>query len=199
MVVWPGVDHDFYTPARQARQYDVSRVCYVGRVELAKGIGYLLPAGEQLRLSRAELLLVGEIHPEVRLLLARYASASVKTAGMLTPEEVAARYRESDVFVLPSVNEGLALVLLEATASGLPVVASDTTGTADCITPGREGLVVPPKDADALAEAILWCHQHSDDAKAMGNAARIRVEQEFMFSHYEKRTVALYGSLAGIR
>jgi glycosyltransferase involved in cell wall biosynthesis len=106
-------------------------------------------------------------------------------------------YREANLFVQPSPNEGLAQVLLEAMASGLPVVATDKAGALECVTNGKEGLVVPARDKDALAEAILWCYQHREESREMGKAARRRIEIQFTLEHYNERVVALYRALAG--
>jgi glycosyltransferase involved in cell wall biosynthesis len=80
-------------------------------------------------------------------------------------------------------------------ASGLPVVASEKTGAQDCVTEGKDGFVVKARDAHALAERILWCYEHRAETKAMGRAARTKVEQQFTLSHYEERQIALYHSL----
>ena len=196
--MWPSVDRNFYRPSRDARKRNGFHVCYAGRVDLANGIGYLRPAWDRLLLPPAELLLVGEIHPEMRFLLATYASASAKTQGWLTPEEVAKRYRESEVSVLPSVNAGLALALLEAMAAGLPLVASEMARAADCMSLGGEGRVVRARDLGTLADAICWCQSHPDEVKGMGNAARTRFEKELTLSQYEQRAIALHSSLAGM-
>lgn len=196
IVVWPGVDNLLFSPLVEPRRPPLFRVCYVGRVELAKGVTYLLQAWKRLGLLRAELLLVGEIKPEMGSLLRSYSSADVRLVGVLPPEEVVGRYQESSVFVFPSVNEGFGLVVLEAMACGLPVIASDETGAADCVTEGKEGFVVPARNVDALAEAILWCYRHQDEAIAMGRAARTKVEQQFTLSLYEARQLACYRSLA---
>ena len=94
------------------------------------------------------------------------------------------------------MNEGLAQVLLEAMASGLPLVASDYSGAADLITHGKEGFIFPVRDVDRLAEAILWCYQHCDETQAMGRAARAKIESQFTLEHYNQRQIALYRSLA---
>ena len=60
------------------------------------------------------------------------------------------------MFVFPSVKEGLARVLLEAMATGLPVVATDCSGADDCVTRGVDGTVIPASNADALAAALMW-------------------------------------------
>lgn len=196
VVVWPGVDHIFFSPRIGISPPSLFRVCYAGRVEAAKGIGYLLQAWKRLGLSRAELMLVGAIQPETKILLRNYASANIRLTGFLPREAMAECYRQSSIFVLPSVNEGLARVLLEAMACGLPVVATDRTGAADCITDGKEGFVIPARSVDALAEAILWFYRHTEEAMAMGTAARARVEREFTLSNYEDRQIALYRTLA---
>jgi glycosyltransferase involved in cell wall biosynthesis len=196
VVIWPGVDHFFYRPSVEPRPPRLFRACYVGRVELAKGIGYLLEAWKRLALPNAELLLVGEIRPEINFLLRDSGGANVRLAGILPPEEVAKCYRESSLLVFPSVNEGFGLVLLEAMASGLPVAATDKSGAEDCITQGKDGFVVPARNVDALAETILWYFRHRDETLAMGRAARVKVEQQFTLSHYEERQIALYRSYA---
>lgn len=195
VVVWPGVDHLFFSPPVKRSPPTLFRVCCVGRIEAAKGIGYLLEAWKRLGLARAELLLVGEIQPEVKPLLQRYAGTNVNIAGWQSLDSVAECYRQSSIFVLPSVNEGLANVVLEAMACGLPVIATEKTGAPDCITDRKEGFVVPARNVDALSESILWCYQHPDETRAMGMAARARVEQEFTLSHYEERQIYLYRSL----
>jgi glycosyltransferase involved in cell wall biosynthesis len=196
IVVFPGVDEQFFSPRPQTERR-LFRVCFAGRVELAKGAGYLLQAWKRLSLPNAELVLAGEVRPEMKTLLQTYADSTVRTTGFLSSRELVERYRESDLFVLPSVNEGLAQVLLEAMASGLPVVASDMSGAKDCVTEGKEGFVVPVRDVDRTAEAILWCYQHRDETRAMGRTARAKIESQFTLDHYNQRMIALYRALAG--
>jgi glycosyltransferase involved in cell wall biosynthesis len=196
VVVFPGVDEQFFSPLSQPLRSTKFRVCFTGRVELAKGAGYLLQAWKRLALPNAELVLAGEIRPEMKSLLQTYADSTVRTTGFLSARELLQHYRESDLFVFPSVNEGLAQVLLEAMASGLPVVASDLSGADDCVMEGVEGFVTPVRDVARLAEKIWWCYQHRDETRAMGWAARARIESQFTLSHYNQRMIALYRSLA---
>ena len=198
VVVLLGTDTQLFAPAPQTSDRPLFRVCFVGRVELTKGVGYLLQAWKRLALPNAELVLVGEVRKEVRPLLDACSGSTVRTAGPLSAEQVAAQYRECDLLVMPSVNEGLSQVLLEAMSSGLPVVASDMTGAEECVTDGKEGFIVPARDVDRLAQAILWCHQHREEARAMGRAGRERIEREFTLEHYNQRQMALYRSLAGM-
>ena len=184
-VMLRGVDHTIFTPRAAQEPRDLFRVCFVGRVELAKGVPYLLRAWKQLALRNAELLLVGTVQPEIATVLKEYGAENVRLVGWLPPAELAKRYRESDLFVMPSVNEGLALVVLEAMASGLPVVATDRSGAADVVEEGKQGFIVPARKIDALADAIQWCYQHREEAASMGIAARARTEAQFTLAHYE--------------
>jgi glycosyltransferase involved in cell wall biosynthesis len=198
VVVLTGVDADFFSPSAASAMTaapEIFRVCYVGRVEFAKGVGYLLEAWKRLGLACAELLLVGEVNPQVKSLLQGYENCGVRLAGMLSQSDVARCYRESNLFVMPSLNEGLAQVVLEAMASGLPVVATDRTGANDCIENGREGFVLPAHDANALADAISWCYKHREESRAMGKAARARIEGELTLEHYNERVIQMYRSL----
>ncbi len=198
VVLQTAVDADYFSPNPAVAMTPVFRVCYVGRVELAKGVGYLLEAWKKLGLLDAELVLVGEVKQQMKSVLRKYADCAVRVEGILPARAVARGYREASLLVQPSPNEGLAQVLLEAMASGLPVVATDKTGALECVATGKEGLVVPARDVDALAQAILWCYQHREESREMGKAARKRIESQFKLEHYNERVVALYRALAGI-
>lgn len=196
LVVSPGVDHLAFRPADAKRNSGVFLACYVGRIELAKGIFYLLEAWKRLQLAHAELVLVGEIRPEVQSILRDCSSDNIRLAGLVPPDRMANYYQQSSIFLFPSVNEGLALVILEAMACGVPVVATAQSGAKECVTEGKEGFVVPARDVDALAEAILWCYRHPDELAAMGKAARRKVEDQFTLEHYVERQIVTYRSLA---
>jgi glycosyltransferase involved in cell wall biosynthesis len=172
------------------------RVCFVGRVEIAKGLPYLLQAWNQLELPNAELVLVGEVAEEMQPFLKRWALPNVRVTGLLPAAEVAEWYRQSHLLAFPSVNEGLARAVFEAMASGLPVVATDLSGAEDCINPGVEGNVVPARSVEALAAAILWHSKNAEAAAEMGKAARARIEREFTLDHYVNRALAMYRAAA---
>jgi len=195
VVVAPGTDTEFFCPQSVAKVDSIFRACFVGRVEPAKGVEYLLQAWNRLALPNAELLLVGEIKPEMNSLLRRYADSAVRLTGVVTSRRLVDLYRDSDVFVFPSVNEGLAQVLLEAMSSGLPVIASDHSGADDLVTEGTEGLILPVRNVDRLSEAISWCYRHRDETLAMGRAARVKIESQFTLEHYNQRQIDLYKSL----
>jgi glycosyltransferase involved in cell wall biosynthesis len=195
-VVNAGVDHQFFAPPSKTAPRDIFRVCYAGRVELLKGIPYLLQAWKQLRLPCAGMTFIGEVAPEMGRIISQWALPNVRFLGSKPPLELAKCYRASHLFVFPSVNEGLARVLLEAMSSGLPVIATELSGAEDCITSGVEGNVVPARNVAALAEAILWHFQNPEASAAMGEAARSRIERQFTFPHYVDRVIRVYRAAA---
>jgi glycosyltransferase involved in cell wall biosynthesis len=95
VVIWPSVDHTFFTPSMDSGVDRLFRACYVGRMEIAMGVGCLLEAWKRLGLRGAELVLVGEIQPEIHALLTKYMDPSVKLKGLVSPEEVAVSYQQS--------------------------------------------------------------------------------------------------------
>lgn len=192
IVVNAGVDHHFFSPPSKPVPRDIFRVCFAGRVELLKGLPYLLQAWKQLGLPTAELILLGEIAPEMHRLLKQWALPNVRVLGQVPQSELAKWYRASHLFVFPSVNEGLARVLFEAMACGLPMIATERSGADDCITQGVEGNVVPARSVAALAEIIHWHYTNSEASAAMGRAARSRVEREFTLPHYVDRVIGVY-------
>ena len=196
IVVNAGVDHYFFAPPSEAAPREIFRVCYAGRVELLKGLPYLLQAWNRLGLPQAELVLIGEVSPEMHRFIMQWALPNVRLLGLLPPAELAKWYRASHLFAFPSVNEGLARVLFEAMSSGLPMVATDRSGANDCISQGIEGTVVPARDVPALAEAILWHHQNPEASAAMGRAARSKIERQFTLPHYVERVIGIYRAAA---
>jgi len=199
-MIFPGVDEQLFSPRPQPAEPQgkrLFRVCFAGRLELSKGAGYLLQAWKKLGLANAELVLAGEVRPEMKELLETHADSSVRATGFLSVQKLVELYRESDLFVFPSVNEGLAQVLLEAMATGLPVVATELSGACDCVSEGKEGFIVPARDVERTAEAIQWCYEHGDETRAMGRAARARIERQFTLEHYNQRMIALYREIAG--
>ncbi|MBN1510499.1 MAG: glycosyltransferase family 4 protein [Phycisphaerae bacterium] len=102
-------------------------------------------------------------------------------------------YRAIDVFAMPSrCAEGLPLALLEAMAAGLPVVATDVVGTRDAVTDGREGFLVPPGDADAMADALGCLLGDPGLRRRMGEAGRETVRARFTMKTLVQSMTVLY-------
>jgi glycosyltransferase involved in cell wall biosynthesis len=109
----------------------------------------------------------------------------VRFHGQCTREEIAEQLRQANVLVAPSVptsdgrREGIPVVLMEAMASGVPVVASRISGIPELVQHEVGGLLAPPRDAAALADAIVQVHMHPETAARRAESARERVECEF--------------------
>lgn len=167
------------------------QVLFVGQVGVRKGVAALLRAFAPVR-ERAELHLVGPIEPAFRPILGRETGAGVHLHGPLSGEALVARYASADVFCLPSVEEGFGLVLLEAMAAGLPIIATDVTGGRDLVEPEVTGWIVPTGDGAALAEVLEKALDGRDRLVDMGRAGRRRIEEEFTLSRYCDRAVEGY-------
>ncbi|RMF46288.1 MAG: glycosyltransferase, partial [Bacteroidetes bacterium] len=112
--------------------------------------------------------------------------------GVWPRERLPDLYRQVHGFVFPTLLDSFGLVLLEAMACGLPVIATTHSGGPDLIAEGQEGYLVPPFSVEALMEAIERLYQlKPEERAAMGAAARKKVETNWTLAHYEKR-VATY-------
>lgn len=183
-------------PVAPVRLFDGRTVLEVARLARVKGQGTLLGA---LRSVEAGAVLVGRDLEEggaYRRLLESEAlrlgvAERVVFAGYR--EDVAALIAGCDVFCLPSFAEGLPLVLLEAMAHGKPVVATPVGGTPELVVDGVTGLLVPPGDEAALAEALGRVLSDDGLARRLGEAGRARVEREFSAERAVQRVLSLYG------
>jgi len=136
-------------------------ILFVGRLEPRKGFRYLLRAYAEIRQQRddVQLKVVGAYSPAMRRryegIVAEARIPDVEFVGVVSPSDLARYYRSSDIFCAPSTGgESQGIVLLEAMASGLPIVASGIAGYQSVMTDGREGVFVEPKDASALVRAL---------------------------------------------
>ncbi|RLG99177.1 glycosyltransferase, partial [Candidatus Bathyarchaeota archaeon] len=100
-----------------------------------------------------------------------------------------------DVFVLSSVTEGISLTLLEAMASGLPVVVTNVGGNPEVVVDGETGFLVPPKNPEKMAEAIITLLKNKELAKKMGVAGRKRVEEKFSLERMVREYEEIYRNL----
>jgi glycosyltransferase involved in cell wall biosynthesis len=102
-----------------------------------------------------------------------HAQPGVTDAGFMQPGQLPEAFHEHRAFVLPSRYEPWGVVIAEAAAAGLPVICSSACGAAaDVVKPYVSGVVVPPDDAEALASALQWVHEHQDELDDLGRRGR---------------------------
>ena len=194
-----GVDPATFPP-RPGRDTGPPRVLYVGYLTRAKGVDVLLEAAARLARARPEIrfLFVGDDGYRDKRKQAERLRAKARELGLSDragfeggkpPEEVARLMRESSVLVLPSRRETFGAVLVEALASGTPVVATRCGGPEDIVTP-ETGILVPPEDPGALEAGIA---QVLDNRARYDPAALARYAVErFSWEHVARETVAVY-------
>jgi colanic acid/amylovoran biosynthesis glycosyltransferase len=105
--------------------------------------------------------------------------------------------RQADVFLLTSVYEWLGVVLLEAQAIGLPIVATNVGGIPEAVSAGESAILVPPSNPRAAAEALAECLRHPEKREKMGLAGRKHVEEHFDIEVLNERLERFFGDLAG--
>lgn len=191
MVNGLGVDlHRFQPPP--ARPLDrLPRIVFAGGVGIRKGVPWLLEAFAPLS-SKAELHVMGPVAPDFRKLLRKMALQNVYIRGAIAGDQLAAEYSRADIFCLPSIEEGYGLVIPQAMACGLPIVTTEVVGAVDLLTVGRDALIVPPCDAQALSLAL---EQLVDDAElrvSMGTYAHDKVQSGQSWEDYVRRTIVSY-------
>jgi glycosyltransferase involved in cell wall biosynthesis len=108
----------------------------------------------------------------------------VEFVGKISQAKLAERMRRAGVFVLPSLSEGLGRVVVEAMATGLPVVGSQVGGIPEMVEEGVTGFLVRPGDETMLAERLRWILEHPDEAQEIGRRARVFAERFFSTETY---------------
>lgn len=180
-----GVDLQKFNPPVE-RQPDGRpvRFLFLGALSARKGIPLLLEAWASLALKDCELWLVGPVAERERRLIPDLPGLYVK--GKYPFEELPSLLQGCDVLVFPSYCEGFALVLLEALASGMPIISTEATAAPDLIQDGIEGLLIQSGNLDALCQAMKFCADNPEKLKSMGAAAR-RCAERFSWDSYGDR------------
>ncbi len=182
---------------RQPIEPDAILIGAIAELTKNKGLSYLIGAVNQIRFHasgfRFQVILIGTGEEKENLqkqIDALNLNSDVFLAGFI-PD--ASRYLKAfDVFALPSLKEGSPFVVLEAMAAGLPIAASRVGGLADLIEHEKEGLLVPPKDAKRMSEALASLITSPEKRRAYGDAAAKKQETNFSFHAMLEHTIRIY-------
>ena len=191
-VVPYGVDLQVFSPAPAASSRDIFKVIYAGQLTQRKGLSYLLRGYQRFARADTQLTLVGsEVGgPEA---LRPYAGLFTHVPHQ-TRVALADRYRQSHVFVFPTLVEGMPLVVLEAMACGLPVIVT-ANGPAGIVRDGIDGFIIPQRSAEAVHEKLDLLFRDRERCEAMGRNAARRAH-EFSWSAYAGRVIAHLDAVA---
>jgi glycosyltransferase involved in cell wall biosynthesis len=185
-----GVDLNTFRPPEGGRDGKECTVLFVGRLSLRKGIQYLLPAWDRANVD-GELRLIGRVDESAKAVVEPYRDRNdIRFLGWV--DDPVAEYKQSDVFVFPSVEEGSALVTYEAMAAGLPSVVTPNSGS--LVEHGVHGQVVEPRNVEATAAAVKELAAKPDRRRELGRRARLTVE-DYTWTAYGDRVADAYRDL----
>lgn len=167
---------------RAERRWPAARILSVGRIVHQKGLDLALTALSGLREIPWEWRIAGD-GPQLKYLqdtLVREGLQDrVTFLGWMAAEELVKEYQEAGLFVFPSRHEGMPNAVLEAMASGLPVIASRIAGNEELVVDGETGLLVPPEDAEGLRDALRTLLTDEARREQMGRQARVRAVEKY--------------------
>jgi glycosyltransferase involved in cell wall biosynthesis len=187
-----GVDLNIFTPGPPRAKPAGFGVIYAGQLTQRKGISYLLRGYRKFARVDTRLTMVGSlVGGDVPL--RPYAHLFEHVAHQTRPA-LAERYRASDVFVLPTLVEGMGLVVLEAMACGLPVIVT-ANGPGDIVRDGIDGFVIPERDENAVCERLDFLYRNPELCVEMGRSAASRA-REFDWSTYTEEVSQVLLELA---
>lgn len=195
-IIENGVDNSFFVPAGRREESDRITVLFVSRLISGKGLQYLIPAlpGIEERVRRetgrsVRLVIVGDgpYRADLEELTAKAgAGGLVRFEGRKDREQVRRYYQAADLFVLPSLSEGMPNVVLEAMASGLPVVMTPCEGSSELVT--DNGVIAPlERFPDALARVCI----DGEARRRMGRSSLHRVETHFRWEGIASRYLSV--------
>lgn len=197
-IVHCGVPPERYA-GEGARADGETRLVFVGRFAPVKGLRLLIEAMSRLAddLPDLTLTLVGD--GEDRAVIeaaAKPLGDRVRFTGYLSQDAVAKELKSADIAVLPSFAEGVPVFLMEALASGTPVIATQVAGVGELVEDGKSGRLVPPGDIDSLTDAIRTLAADPAARRAMGATGRARVVDDFDIRIEAARLATLFEGAA---
>ena len=172
-------------------------ILFVGRLEQRKGLPHLLKAYKRVKqeIPNSRLIIVGpgtRLRRKYEKQVMRAGLKDVNFVGYVSNDELPRYYKTANIFCSPATGrESFGLVLLEAMAVGKPIVASNIEGYASVITHGVEGLLIPPRDEEMLAQALISLMSDKSLRQQMGAKGRLKA-REYSWEHIAQRVLSYY-------
>jgi glycosyltransferase involved in cell wall biosynthesis len=191
--------------AKGIKKEGIFTFIFVGRIVGDKGINELVSAFAELhkKYEKTRLLLVGRFEKELDPLKAETLNVidkhtSIELLGPKYGDELLAYYAASDCFVFPSYREGFPNTVMEAGAMGLPSIVTDINGSREIIIDGKNGVIIPSKDVEALYHAMEEMITNSDKTKEYADNAREMIASRFERGFVRKCLYDFYEEICGI-
>lgn len=201
VVIPNGVDLELFRPLNKTKCKNVLHIdenelniLYVGKLEEYKGISYLIRAIGEIsnKNKNIRLTIVGKGKKRIFQELCRKLGVKAIFLEDIPEKELPIIYSSADVFVLPTVTtEGFGIVILEAMACGVPVVATNVGGIPEIVEDGENGLLVPPKSSTALSNAIIYLLENDEVRNKMKRRGLKKV-REYSWDIATKKTKEVY-------
>ena len=163
-------------------------IMFAGSNTVRKGVHHLIQAFSELNLKNAELKIAGHVAPETKKFARKYPG-NYSFLGNLAKKDLQKLYKESSIFVLPSIEEGSARVIYEAMAYGLPCIA--TTNTGPVLRHGKDGFIIPIRDVNAIKKKILYLYENEKERKRMSISSRKHIKN-YTWERYGKSVIKFY-------
>jgi len=189
-----GIDSEKFTPSPQ--QKSEKAILFCGSISLKKGCHLLVELARRLQLSGAEVWLAGTVSPEMKKILGT-RPANCRILPFHSQDALPDLYRKARCFALPSFEEGLPKVVLEAMACGLPVVTTPEAAAKEVVEDGVTGFAINSSDPEQLFQKCRLLLEKPELARTMGFAARKKVETTFTELHYYQRFRKIMETLLG--
>lgn len=183
-----GVDLQKFKFKKRAIKYPF-QILFVGGVGQRKGIKYLLDAVRLMNSDKIKLKIIGPIVGSGKAF--KKYSEFYEYLGVLSQENIVKHMYDSDCLVLPSLFEGFGLVIPEAMATGMPVIAGPNSAAPDIVREGVDGFIIRPDDVSGLAEKIIWMTENREIVIRMGKNAADRAKEFSWDKHQERVSILL--------
>lgn len=184
-----GVDVDQFIFSEKKLDLDTPlELIYIGSVLRRKGAHYLFDLVSEYSSKEIRLRVIGEYDKESSVYNDYKHVENIEFLGFITRDKLSKIISDADAFVLPSLAEGFALVILESQSCGLPAIVSENCGGNDIVVDGYNGFQFPAMDREALRDRINWCLENREELYKMRKNARYVAEQ-YTWENYDKKVV----------
>lgn len=192
-----GVDlKEFHLIKDKKKKDNKFRIISAGSISIRKGSHYLLEAFLNLNLPNSELILVGDVSPEFQKIKKKYSHiANIKFVKKQKQEVLKYYYNNSDLFILCSIEEGLAMVQAQAMACGLPVICTTNTGGSEIVDDDISGYIIPIRNIEILKDKIKILYNNRVKLEEMSKCAHVKANSELSWEKYGDRMLKIYREL----